>query len=172
MEVPLQSGNTLRWTQVPWIKRFITKQHTNQHCRDKLDIKLQMKANACIWWWLLNLHLVYVRFSGYWWIKCVIGGCANTKAKMVISNKVFFSPIYYPNLSRNYLLHLIWYTNIFYTSELKLSDILSDFSCRNMILTLPSLKSHQSTSLAIQSFLNIYVHEDSYLLGCWRCVSQ
>jgi len=90
MEVPLQSGNTLRWMQVPWIKRFITKQHTNQHCRDKLDIKLQMKANACIWWWLLKLHLVYVRISGYWWIKCVIGGCANTKAKMVISNKVFF----------------------------------------------------------------------------------
>lgn len=84
---------------------------------------------------------------------------------MVISNNIF-TLIYYPNLSRNYLLHLIWYTNIFYASELKLSDILSEFSCKNMILTLPSLKSHQSTSLeAIQPFLNIYVYEDSYLLG-------
>jgi len=93
----------------------------------------------------------------------VIGGCANTNARMVIRNKVF-TPIYYPNLSRN---HLIWYTNIFYASELKFSDILSEFSCRYMILTLPSLKSHQSTSLeAIQPFLNMYVYEDSYLLGC------
>ena len=99
-------------------------------------------------------------------MKCVIGGCANTTAKMVIRNKVF-TPIYYPNLSSNYWLHLIWYTNIFYASELKLSDILSESSCRNMILTPPSLKSHQSTSLeAIQPFLNTYVHEDSYLLGC------
>jgi hypothetical protein len=166
MEVHLQFGNTLRWMRVPWIKRFVTKQHTSQHCRDKLDIEKQMEATSCIMWWLFKLHWLEVGFSGYWWIKCVIGGCANTNAKTVIRNKVF-TPIYCPNLSRNYLLHLIWYTNIFYASELKLSDILSEFSCRSMILTLPSLKSHQSTSLeAIQPFLNIYVHEDSYLLGC------
>jgi len=50
VEVHLQSGNTLGWMRAPWIKRFVTKQHTSQHCHDKLDIELQMKANSCIMW--------------------------------------------------------------------------------------------------------------------------
>jgi len=169
MEVPLQSSNTLRWMQVPWIKRFVAKQHPSQHCHDKLDIKLQMKANACIIWQLLKLHLVSVISSGYWRLKCAIGGCAILKLRwlLVIKFLLLFIILIYLEITC-----FIWFGTPIFSMPMNWNfDILGNFSCRNMILTLPSLKSHQSTSLAIQPFLNIYVHEDLYLLRCWHCVS-
>jgi hypothetical protein len=99
----------------------------------------------------------------------VIGGCANTNAKMVIHNKVF-TPIYYPNLSRNYSLHLIWYTNIFYASELKLSDILSEFSCRNDDPNSPFLKippvNQSGSNTAIFKHMCMKIHSPGMLTLC------
>jgi hypothetical protein len=46
---------------------------------------------------------------------------------MVISNKVLCTFIYNPNLSRNYLLLFVWYTNIFYASDPNLFTVLVNF---------------------------------------------